>query len=244
MALLENPDGVSPPFRAGVAVRFGGLRTGDSGRGSDGRPFGLNCGLGARAPGPTDCENLGRDGVSGLKYGLVVVERLKLLPYDGVVGVGGKSSEVADERFCARCTGRKMPEPGIEVLKYCLLFCCQYARIGSAKLCLFTHPSTSPSFFPREAYSLLSSTPANTPFLLDTAPINLTVPCMPPGTSTTSPIPMSRPSAPILLVGGDAPPTRAFKDAFRWNAVLAARDRFGEDSAAYDDEGERASSCC
>jgi hypothetical protein len=69
--------------------------------------------------------------------------------------------------------------------------------------------------------------------------MNLTVPCIPPGTSTTSPIPMSRPSAPILLEGGDAPPTRAFKDAFRWNAVLAVRDKFGEDSAAYDGEGER-----
>lgn len=38
-----------------------------------------------------------------------------------MVGVGGKSSDVADERFCARCTGRNMPDPGIEVLKYCLL---------------------------------------------------------------------------------------------------------------------------
>jgi hypothetical protein len=69
---------------------------------------------------------LGSDGVSGLKCGFVVVERLKLLPYveDGVVGVGGKSSEVADERFWARCTGKNMPEPGIEVLKYCLLHYC------------------------------------------------------------------------------------------------------------------------
>lgn len=125
IALLENPEGVSPPLRTAVAVKFGGLRIGDSGRGRDGRPFGLNCGLGARAPGPTDCENLGRDGVSGLKCGLLVVERLKLFRYDdGVVGVGGKSSEVADDRFCARCTGRNMPEPGIEALKYCFLRCC------------------------------------------------------------------------------------------------------------------------
>jgi hypothetical protein len=123
IALFEKPDGASPPLRAGVAVKLGCcLRNGDSGRGRDGRLFGLNCGLGARAPGPTDCENLDSDGVSGLKCGFVVVERLKLLRYvDGVVGVGGKSSEVTDERFCARCTGRKIPEPGIEVLKYCLL---------------------------------------------------------------------------------------------------------------------------
>lgn len=78
MALLENPDGVSPPFRAGVAVRLG-LRNGDSGRGREGRLFGLNCGLGARAPGPIDWENFGMEGVSGLKCGFVVVERLKLL---------------------------------------------------------------------------------------------------------------------------------------------------------------------
>lgn len=120
IALFEKPEGVRPPFRAGVAVRFG-LRRGDSGRGSDGRPLGLNCGLGARAPGPTDCENLGSEGVSGLKCGFVVVERLKLLLYEGVVGVGGKSSDVPEDRFCARCTGRKMPEPATEVLKYCLL---------------------------------------------------------------------------------------------------------------------------
>lgn len=79
MALLEKPEGVSPPFLPGVAVKGGCLRSGDSGRGRDGRPFGLNCGLGARAPGPTDCENLGKEGVSGLKCGFVVVERLKLL---------------------------------------------------------------------------------------------------------------------------------------------------------------------
>lgn len=66
MALFENPEGVIPPFLPGVAGRAGVLRSGDSGRGSDGRLF-LNCGLGARAPGPTDCENLGKDGVSGLK---------------------------------------------------------------------------------------------------------------------------------------------------------------------------------
>jgi hypothetical protein len=226
IALLENPEGASPPFRAGVAVKFGARRNGDSARGIDGRR--------ARTPGPTDCENLGSEGVSGLKCGFAVVERLKLvLPYeeDGVVGVGGKSSEVADERFCARCTGRNIPEPGTDVLKYCLLRCCQYMHQAGRKA-RDAHPSTSPSFFPRDAYSLLNSTPAKTPFLLDTAPMNLTVPCMPPGTSTRSPRPMSRPSAPILLAGGDWPPTRAFSEAFRWNAVLAARLRFGEDSAA------------
>lgn len=79
MALLENPEGVSPPFLAGVAVRLGCLRSGDSGRGRDGRPFGLYEGLGARAPGPTDCENFGNEGASGLKWGFVVVERLKWL---------------------------------------------------------------------------------------------------------------------------------------------------------------------
>jgi len=212
MALLEKPDGVRLAFRAGVAVRLG-LRIGDSGRGRDGRPFGLNCGLGARAPGPIDWENLGTEGVSGLKWGFVVVERLNLLYDEGVVGVGGKSSEVAEERFCARWTGRNMPDPGIEVLKYCLLL--YVSRRATWCPRCSTHPSTSPSFFPRDANSLLSSTPAKTPFLFDTAPMNLTTPCMPPGTSTRSPTPMSCPSAPILLAGGDAPPTSAFKEAFR-----------------------------
>jgi hypothetical protein len=131
IALLEKPDGVRPPLREGVAVKFG-RRNGDSGRGSDGRPFGLNCGLGARAPGPTDCENLGIEGVSGLKWGLVVVERLKLLYDPGVVGVGEESSDIAEERFCARWTGRKMPEPGTDVLKYCLLLAVSTRHTASA----------------------------------------------------------------------------------------------------------------
>jgi hypothetical protein len=243
IALFENPEGVSPPFLAGVAVKLGcGLRRGDSGRDSDGRPFGLNDGLGARAPGPTDCENLDVDGVSGLKCGFVVVERLKLFRYDdGVVGVGGKSSEVADDRFCARCTGRKMPDPGVVVRKYCLLpaVSMRAKRRNSRS----PHPSTSPSFFPRDAYSLLSSTPANTPFLLDTAPMNFTVPCMPPGTSTRSPSPMSTPFAPILLTGGELLPTRAFREALRWKAVLAESDRLGDDSAGCRYQGQRASRC-
>lgn len=98
MALFENCDGVTLPLRPGVGgARFDVLRSGDSGRETDGR-------LG-RAPGPTDCENLflETEGVFGLKFGFSVVERLKLLPaYEGVVGEGGKSSEVPDERLSAR----------------------------------------------------------------------------------------------------------------------------------------------
>jgi hypothetical protein len=77
---LEKPDGVMEPFLLGVGARLGCLRKGDSGRGRDGLLGGLKEGLGARAPGPTDCENLGMDGVSGLKLGLSRVERLNLLP--------------------------------------------------------------------------------------------------------------------------------------------------------------------
>ena len=36
---------------------LGDLLEGESGRGNDWRILGLNMGLGARAPGPTDCEN-------------------------------------------------------------------------------------------------------------------------------------------------------------------------------------------
>lgn len=69
MALLEKPDGVMEPFLLGVrpaGARDGVLRSGDSGLDSDGLLFGLNCGLGARAPGPRDCVNFGSEGVSGL----------------------------------------------------------------------------------------------------------------------------------------------------------------------------------
>jgi hypothetical protein len=74
-------------------------------------------------PGPTDCEKFGFgiEGVSGLKLGFSMVERLKLLWYEGVVGSGAKSDEPPEMRFCARCTGRKIPEPGTEVSKYCVL---------------------------------------------------------------------------------------------------------------------------
>lgn len=51
IALLENPDGVRPPFLPGVAAAVLTFwRTGDSGRDSDGRR--------TRVPGPMDCENL------------------------------------------------------------------------------------------------------------------------------------------------------------------------------------------
>ena len=77
MALLDRPAGVRAPFLEGVGARFGCLRKGDSGRGKDG-VLALKLGLEARAPGPSDCENLGMEGVSGPKFGLSVVEVLKL----------------------------------------------------------------------------------------------------------------------------------------------------------------------
>ena len=94
MALLEKPEGVMEPLRPGVGAKLGCLRTGDSGRGSEGLPLGLKFGLGARPAGPKDCENLGMDGVvSGLKLGRSRVVALKLLLYDGVVGVGGRATK-------------------------------------------------------------------------------------------------------------------------------------------------------
>jgi hypothetical protein len=54
MALLEKPDGVMEPALLGVGARVGVLRNGDSGRGREGLPACLFCGLGARAPGPRD----------------------------------------------------------------------------------------------------------------------------------------------------------------------------------------------
>lgn len=92
-----------------------------------------------------------------------------------------------------------------------------------------TYPSTSPSFFPRVAYSLLSSTPANMPFFPLTGPINLTKPCMLPGTSTASPTSISRPSPPTIF-GGEGGgskcwPVNALKEAFLARAVEFARER-------------------
>lgn len=206
MALLENWEGVMLPLRPGVGgARLEALRSGDSGRDSEGRR--------ARAPGPSDWENLdlGTKGVFGLKFGFSVVDRLKLLlAYEGVVGEGGKSSEVPDERLRARCAGRKMPEPGVVVVKYWV-------------------PSTAPSFLPRDAKARLSSTPAKTPFLPRMLPTNLTTPCMPPGTSTRSPTSMSCASA-MLLGEGDAPPVSALSEAWR-AMVLALKERLGDDSA-------------
>jgi hypothetical protein len=60
-------------------------------------------------------EKLGTGGISGLYMGLSRVEALNLLPYEGVVGVGGRL--VPGDRFFARWTGRNMPEPGTLVLK-------------------------------------------------------------------------------------------------------------------------------
>jgi hypothetical protein len=93
---------VSPPLLAGVAPapRLPFWRYGDSGL-KDGLAWEGRLGLGARAPGPTDCENFGFgiEGVSGLKLGFSIVDRLKLLWYEGVVGSGAKSDESAETRF-------------------------------------------------------------------------------------------------------------------------------------------------
>jgi hypothetical protein len=68
-----------------------------------------------------------------------------------------------------------------------------------------SYPSTSPLFFPRGANSSLSSTPANIPFFPSTFPMNLTVPCMLPGTSTRSPTSRSSPSPRDGVKGGIFP---------------------------------------
>jgi hypothetical protein len=100
--------------RAGVGARTGAcLRKGDSGRGREGR-LALKVGLLGRTPGPTDCENFrGIPGIGGV-FLASPLERC-----EGVPGVAGKlSSESAGEsRRSARWTGRKMPAPGIEVVK-------------------------------------------------------------------------------------------------------------------------------
>jgi hypothetical protein len=51
--------------------------------------------------------------------GFSAVDALKLLLKDGVFGVGGKLSEdsAKEVRLRALCMGKKMPEPGTEVVK-------------------------------------------------------------------------------------------------------------------------------
>lgn len=114
-----------------------GFLCGDSGRGREGREAGLrSCGLGARTPGPTDCVKLGLEllvterlnlGIEGV-CGLWLLARVPLLSSselakEGVVGVGGKLPVVdaGDECLVARCAGRKIPEPGMDVAKYLVL---------------------------------------------------------------------------------------------------------------------------
>lgn len=66
LTLLEKAAGAIEPPLLGVGARFGCLRNGDSGRASDGLVLGLKRGLGALAPGPTDCENFGMAAVGGV----------------------------------------------------------------------------------------------------------------------------------------------------------------------------------
>jgi hypothetical protein len=72
MALFESPEGVRAPFLAGVGMRFGCFRKGDSERGRNGL-FVFKTGL-VEGEGPTDCENLGIGGGSGLMLVLSLVE--------------------------------------------------------------------------------------------------------------------------------------------------------------------------
>lgn len=103
---------------AGVICR---RRTGESGRGRDvrgGRRLPC-CGLGARGIGPplTDWLNLGREGVGGVKLVEFWLPSLRPVPLLlAAVGVMGKAEGEASRRT-ALLRGRKMPAPGMFVLK-------------------------------------------------------------------------------------------------------------------------------
>lgn len=90
-------------------------RNGDSGRGSEGRDFGLKAGLAGRAR--TDWLNFGTtDGVGGVPSSCSLIMNLS---NESVVGVAGIDpwDVVGEERLVARFMGRKIPAPGIEVEK-------------------------------------------------------------------------------------------------------------------------------
>jgi hypothetical protein len=89
------------------------LRTGDSGRCSDGRIF-LPSGLMAR-PGPTDWLNFGTPGVGGVKFVEFWLATFSP-PLAGVIGNELPDME-CDSRLTALDRGRKIPAPGCTVVK-------------------------------------------------------------------------------------------------------------------------------
>ncbi len=116
-----RPIGVDRPFDAGS--RFCCFRKGDSGRGREGLDLGLSWGLAIR--GPTDWLNLCIAGVGGV-WAFMYESPLGALrlnpPAEGVVGVKlNEAEDKGEERFVARLSGRKIPAPGTEVVKYRIL---------------------------------------------------------------------------------------------------------------------------
>lgn len=154
-----------------------------------GKPLGLGTGRavpdGVRSPlrlnldgvGACLCGDSGRGKEGRLTCGRRVAglgptDLLKLTA--GRAGVGGAPPATLAEKarlvtYLLLFIGTKIPDPGFDVEKYFL-------------------PSTSPLFFPRLACSDASSIPANLPGLPATVPKYLTVPYIPPGTFTVSPI--------------------------------------------------------
>lgn len=100
-------------FGIGVAMDGRGpgvmsLRTGDSGRGNDGRIF-LPSGLWAR-PGPTDWLNFGSPGLGDVKFVEFWLATFNP-PLAGVTGNALPGIE-GESRLAALDRGRKMPAPG------------------------------------------------------------------------------------------------------------------------------------
>ena len=131
------------------------------------KPLRLNFGGGTRGD-----SGRGRDGRRTRGRGVVSAGPTDLLKLTGAARAGVVGVEMFEVdllvTYLLLFMGTKMPEPGIDVTKY-------------------LRPSTSPLFLPRWACSALSSTPAKRPGFPATDPRYLTVPCMPPGTLTTSP---------------------------------------------------------
>lgn len=98
--LLLMTAGDGRAFGTGAGV--GGFRSGEPGRGKDGRrAVGFNAGLAALAPGPTDWLNFAAEGVRPPKLNV---------DNEGACGVAGP-------RGTAFSIGRKIPDPGFVVLK-------------------------------------------------------------------------------------------------------------------------------
>jgi hypothetical protein len=128
LTVVGLPNRPGPDLGPGVAFEGRGpgvicnLRTGESGLGCDVRGGFFPIGLAAR-PGPTDLLKFGSDGVGGVKFVEFWFASFSPPAVDMVGVIGNElAAEVGGEsRLTALDRGKKMPAPGLVVVKYDML---------------------------------------------------------------------------------------------------------------------------